>query len=108
MGRAERRMKERRKRIEERKDKILLSREDIMKMKMDVSDAVSDFSTEALLTCFAITMRRKDGYGPKRIFDRLQYVDELFGKILDGSKTIEDYKRELEDETGVKIKCDEE
>ena len=101
MGRAERRRAERRERIEDRKSKILMTRKDIAEMKKETSN----YNVEALMTCFALAGRRLHGYGHKRIMRELQYIDELMGEVIDGDVTIEDYKKELEDETGVVIKC---
>lgn len=106
MGRAEQRRLERRNRIENRKGKILVSPQDITKMKRDIFDDIDNFKTEALMTCFALAEHRLYGYGPKRIMRSLQYIDDLMGDILDGTKTIDDYKKELENEAGVAVRCD--
>lgn len=105
MGRAERRRAERRNRIEDRKSKILMTRKDIAEMKKEISEYSANYNVEALMTCFALAGRRLHGYGQKRIMRELQYIDDLMAGIIDGSVTIEDYKKELEDETGVVIKC---
>ena len=106
MGRAERRLKERRNRIEQKKSSVTMSRDDIRKMKQDISDEVSAYSVEALMTCFALANHRLYKHGPKRTMKTLQYIDELMGHIVDGSATIEDFKKELEEETGVKVQAD--
>ena len=100
MGRAERRKRERLDRIENRKDKILISKEDLSKKK----DDVTKYNVEVLMTCFALAEHRLYGFGQKRILRSLRYIDELMGSILDDSKTVNDYKKELEEETGLKIK----
>lgn len=105
MGRAERRRAERRERIENRKGKILMTSKDIAEMKREISEYSSNYNVEALMTCFALTGRRLHGYGQKRILRDLQYIDELMGEVLNGNTTIEDYKKELEDEASVVIKC---
>lgn len=105
MGRAERRRLERKKRIEERKEKVLLSRSEISRLKQDITSAATSYGTEALMTCFALAEHRLYGFGATRIFRSLSYIDELMGPIIEGEKTIEDYKKELETETGVKIEC---
>lgn len=106
MGRAERRLKARRDRIDNKKNSVTMSRDDIRKMKQDISDEVSAYSVEALMTCFALANRRLYGHGPERTMRTLQYIDDLMGHILDGSATIEDFKRELKDETGVSVQAD--
>lgn len=106
MGRAEKRRAERRNRIEDRKGKVLMSRRDINEMKRKLSDDISGYSTEALMTCFALAEHKLYGYGLKRLMRTLQYIDDLMGPIIREEATIEDYKKELEEKTGVVIKCD--
>lgn len=106
MGRAEKRRLERRSRIENRKDKVLMSRQDIAEMKKDVFQKVDNFRIEALMTCFALANHRLYGHGPKRIMRSLNLIDELMCDIYDDKATIDDYKKELEDNAGVIVKCD--
>lgn len=107
MGRAERRRAERYNRIEERKNKVLLTREEIASMKKDISHTVSSYSVESLMTCFALAEHRIYGFGAKRIGRCLQYVDELMGAIMDDTACMDDYVRELEEETGIVVKCED-
>lgn len=107
MGRAERRKAERRERIENRKDKILISKDHLSKSRKNLIDEANKYSTECLMTCFAITMHRLYGFGPKRIFRALEYIDGMMGEIIADRKTMDDYIKELEDETGVLIKTDD-
>lgn len=106
MGRAEKRKIERRNRIEENKDKVVMTKQELAKLKQDIRNETSAFTTEALMTCMALKDRRLRGYGQKRIMDDLQYVDELMGPIMSGEKTIDDYKRALREESNVVISCD--
>ena len=105
MGRAERRRAERNKRIEDRKDKILVTQKELRDLKRDTIRNTSNFDTEALMTCFALANRRLYKHGLERSLRTLQYVDELMGPILDGSKTVDDYRKELFDEIGLSISC---
>ena len=105
MGRAERRRMERNNRIEERKGKILMSPHDINEMKRNIAQDVTDFKIETLMTCFALANHRLYGHGATRTMRTLQYIDELMGPIATGEKTVDDYKRELEEEAKVIIKC---
>ena len=105
MGRAERRRSERNKRIQERKDKLLVSRKEIAGMKEDIANDVSEHNVETLMTCFALAAYRLHGFKYKRILRLLSFIDDLMSDILDGSATIEDYMQELENETGIIIKC---
>lgn len=82
-----------------------MSRDKLKEMKNQVSDDVSQYSVEALMTCFALAEHRLYGFGKKRIFRSLQYIDELMGTIIRDEATMETYKEELEKETGVKITC---
>lgn len=105
MGRAERRRLERKERIEDRKGKVALSRQELRHLREQVRDDVSGYSVEALMTCFALAERRVHKFGQKRIFKSLQYVEDLMKDIIDDKATIEEYKKQLEDETGIIIKC---
>lgn len=106
MGRAERRRSERRSRIEERKNKILMGRDELRKMKEEISYEASEYNTENLLTCFALTLVRK-GFDEDDIADSMRYLDGLMDDILSGKSTMEDYVKELEEKTGIIIRCKE-
>ena len=105
MGRAERRRAERANRIEERKGKILMSKQDLGKMQDSIRQDISNFNVEAILTCLALALHRKFKFGPKRIMRVLNYIDELMGGVVADIYTIDDYKQQLKEETGVVIKC---
>ena len=105
MGRAERRRAERANRIEERKGKILMSKQGLGKMQDSIRQDISNFNVEAILTCLALALNRKFKFGPKRIMRVLNYIDELMGGVVDDIYTIDDYKQQLKEETGVVIKC---
>lgn len=107
MGRQERRLAERRNRIENRKGKIPLSRKEIRDLKKQVSSDASAYSVEALMTCYALALRRLYGFGYKRLLRSLQAIDGLMEDVLNDVATIEDYKKILEDETGIIIRCDD-
>lgn len=85
-----------------------MSRQDIAKMKEEISKTASEYNVEALMTCFALAEHRLYGFGQKRILRTLSYIDELMGPIIEGTKTIEDYKKELEEKGNVIISCVEE
>lgn len=59
------------------------------------------------MMCFALTLSRK-GYTHEDIIDNLQYINYLMDDILSGKHTMEEYSKELEDSTGIIIKCKEE
>ena len=107
MGRAERRRQERRNRIEDRKTKILMRPEDIAAMKAKITEDVTEnfgsYSTEALMTCFALVNHRLYGHGWKRTMRTLEEIDKMMGPIADGTKTVHDLKKELEEEVGFKV-----
>lgn len=106
MGRAERRKSERLTRIQERKGKLLMSREDLGKIKEKLSYKASGYSTETLMTCFALALCRK-GLNDDEIVEYIQSIDGLMDGILSGENTMQDYLKELEDKTGLIIKCKE-
>lgn len=107
MGRAERRRLERKNRLEDRKEKILMRPEDIRKIKEEITAQVTDnfgsYSTEALLTCFALVNHRLYGHGLKRTMKTLAAIDEMMGPVAEGTKTVPELKQELEDEVGLKV-----
>lgn len=106
MGRALKRLAERRERLSKEKGKISLSPKDISALKQNVTKDATSYSAEALMTCFALAQHRLYGFGKKRILKTLHYIDCMMGSVLEGSITIEDYKKQLEDETGVIVRCD--
>lgn len=105
MGRVERRKAERYKRIERSKEEITMTRQELAEMRDKLSQNVLNYNVEALMTCFALAEHRLYGFGKTRILRSLQYIDDLMGEVNDGKASIEDFKRELEEETNVMIKC---
>lgn len=105
MGRAEIRKAERYKRIERSKEEITMTRQELAEMRDKLSQNVLNYNVEALMTCFALAEHRLYGFGKTRILRSLQYIDDLMGEVNDGKASIEDFKRELEEETNVMIKC---
>ena len=105
MGRTERRRAERRNRIEERKGKVLLSYSEINEIRRTASNDGSAYGVEALMTCYALALRRLYKFGRKRINRSLNYINDLMDDILEDKATIENYKQILEDETGIVIRC---
>ena len=105
MGRAERRKAERQARIEERKGKILIAPSDLAAIKKDIIYDVNSFKTEALMTCFALALHNKFGFGQTRIARALEEVDRMMGDILEDKATIDDYIKELEKKTGIGVQC---
>lgn len=106
MGRAERRRSERRARIDDRKNKILVTREELNKIKEEISYKMSGYSTENLMICFALALSRH-GFDEDDIAECLEYIDHLMDDIVTDKHTLEDYAKELEDTTGIVIKCKE-
>lgn len=107
MGRAERRRLERKNRLEDRNAKILMRPDDIKVMKekitKDVCNNFGSYTTEAMMTCFALANHRLWGHGWKRTMRTLQYIDELMGPINDGTKTMAELKDELMEEMHFKV-----
>lgn len=106
MGRSEMRKLERQKRIDSKKGKLIMSRDELFDVKRKAADDAIKYDVEALMTCFALAERRLYGFGKKRIFKSLGYIDELMTGIRNGTATMEDYKKELEEEAEVRISCD--
>lgn len=106
MGRSERRRLERKNRIEERKNKFLMSPTDIIKIKEKTLTEYDDYKIEALLTCFALANNELYGHNQEQTMNTLKYIDELMGKITRDESTIEDMKKQVEDQIGICIKCE--
>ena len=106
MGRAERRLAERRNRIDENKNKITMTREELKQYKDKIVTDTLNYNVEALFTCFSLAQHDIYGCGAKRISKTLQYIDDLMGDVTNDRITIEELKKKLEEETGVTIKCE--
>lgn len=104
MGRAERRRQERLQKLEEKRNSVTLNKEDLREIKEKISAEVAKSDVEILMTCFALAEHRLYGFGQKRILKSLQYIDTLMGDILSDSKSIDDYRTELEEEAHVVVK----
>lgn len=98
MNRAERRKAER-----NNNNKISMTIEELNSIKEHISDETSIASVDILMTCFALAEHRMHGFGKKRIKKSIDYIDELIEGIVNGESTIEDYKKELKEETDVTI-----
>lgn len=105
MGRAEKRKEEHRNAIEKRKGKLLVSHSDLSELKRQERDRISRYDVEALMSCFALAEHRLYSFGHKRIMRSLQYIDQLMNAIVEDKAVMEDYLKELEDETGIIVKC---
>ena len=100
MGRAERRRIERADRIENRKGKLLMSKDDLK----DIRAEISENNVQVLMTCFALANHQLYGHGQKRTLRTLTEVDRMMGEILDGTKTMDDFTRELREKCEVEVK----
>lgn len=105
MGRKDRRLAEKRGRKESRRGKKAYSRAEIGKIKDDAKQQVLEYNVEALFTCFALAQNRLFGHDVDQISQTLEYIDGLMGEVLEDKITIEELKKELEEETGVRIEC---
>lgn len=99
MGRSEKRKRE-----GYRKQKITMTVGDLEDFQKRVSLERDIYDTEALLTCFALVNRELWGHGRKRILRALNRILKLMEPILNDEMTIEDYKKQLLDETGILMK----
>ena len=112
MNRAERR---RAAREEGKQNKLYMSRQNnkqtkygltmdqIELVKKEVMDELSEYYITALMTCFALSEHRLYGHGKKRIYRSLEYVEDLMTSVMKGDTTVDEYKKQLEEETGVRI-----
>ena len=106
MGRAERRRQERSVRIGNKKGKIALRPDQIRKIKRDTADTVARYDVDALMTCFAQVLHTEYGWGSTRVLRALNAVDDMFGKVLNDGLSIDDMKRQLEDELGIRVQSE--
>lgn len=104
MGRAERRRQERMRKLEDKQNNVTLNRHDLNEIKEKIAADAAKYDVEILMTCFALTEHRLYGFGQKRILRSLNYIDLLMGNILQGCKTIDDYRDELDREASVIVK----
>lgn len=112
MNRAERR---RAAREEDKKNRLYSSRQNnkqtrygltidqINLVKKEVMDGLSEYYITALMTCFALSEHRLYGHGKKRINRSLEYIEDLMTDVMKGNATVDDYRKQLEEETGVRI-----
>ena len=107
MGRAERRRQERADRILDKKGRIALRPDEIRRMKRETADQISTFDVEVMLTCFAQVLHDQYGWGRVRVLRAMHAVDDTFGRILNGELSVDDMQKRLQDEVGLRIKCDE-
>lgn len=105
MGRVERRRAERNKRIEERKGKLLVSPKELSEIKQKLSYEAAGYSTESLMTCFALSLHHF-GMDSDQIAECIVHINSLMDAILNDECTMEDYKKELEEQTGIIIKSE--
>lgn len=103
MNRAERRKAERNNKRDIRKNEVRLTEEELNEIKERVSDAASITSVDILMTCFALAEHRMHGFGKKRIKRTIDYIDDLVEGIVNGDSTIDEYKKELKEETDITV-----
>lgn len=106
MGRAEQRRLERKNRIENRKGKIAMSRKDIAELQHEAAFARTKYDAEALMTCFGIIEHRVHKFGRTRIFRTFEAIDKLMQDIIEGRTTLEELKKELEEDVGVIVRSE--
>ena len=86
MGRAERRLAAKR------------------EQKTSIRD-VRNFDIDMLMTCFALSERRLYRFGRNRIAKSIGMVSKLMDDICSGKATLDDYKKELEEDAKVILKA---
>ena len=104
MGRAERRRTERNARINDRKNKLLITQEELHRIKDRLSYQESKYSTENLMACFGLVLSRR-GLPDEEIVSYLEDINKLMDDILSGEHIMQEYLNELENRTGIVIKC---
>lgn len=58
-----------------------------------------------IYTAVALMLRRHLGFGRKRIIDALHAFDDICGSVLDEDREWAEIMQELDDETGLIIRC---
>ncbi len=102
-GRKLRRQQERQAKIQENKESTRYKPAEITQMKKEIREQTSMYNVDMMLMCIALTEHRLYGFGSKRIYRTLEYIDSLMGDILENKATMGDYERALEEETGIRI-----
>ena len=107
MGRAERRREEKLKGLQGGSGRVSLSHKEIGRIKEAAETKILEYNVEALMTCFALVLEEMDEpvIGAGDIQMALARIDELMGAVLDGTASIEGYKKELELRTGLVVSC---
>lgn len=100
MNRTQRRRAEK----ESRKNEIRLTPDRIHEIKQDVTDRAIRVASEDLMTCFMYVMRKRFGFGEKRMLIALREIDALMGMINDEPEYMDEVKQVLRDEVGLEIK----
>lgn len=85
---------------------VTLNKVDLVNIKKDITDKASGYAVETLMSCFALVMARR-GQTEDQIAEDIQSINGLFDDVLDGNNTVEDYRAELEELTGIIIKVEE-
>ena len=105
MGRAERRREEKLKGLQGGSGRVSLSHKEIGRIKEAAETKILEYNVEALMTCFALEMYEIKGVWVEDIESALEGIDMRMDGIVHGEKTIEGYKKELEEKTGIIISC---
>lgn len=98
MTRAERRRANR-----ENQKKVTMTQGELNAMREEIIKQTSEYTVDALMSCFALSERRLYNFGRKRILRSLKRIDVLMHYISEGVYTPDDYKKIIEEEAGIKI-----
>ena len=108
MGRAERRRLERVQRHETKRGNISMSPYEYRQAMRETADRIATFDVELLHTCYALSLYDVFGLDGDDIAEGLEYIDDIFGRVLGGEVSARGLADELEEKTGVVVKFSKE
>lgn len=104
MGRKLKRKLERNKRIAEKKESVQMTYQELNDLKRKTAEDQNAYTVDNMCMLFALAEHRIHKFGYKRIFRTLNYIETLMDPIIKGEKTFEEYAKELEEETKIKVR----
>lgn len=110
MGREEKRKMERAARLEAKKKKpitgkntITLTLDELEEIKKQERIMTQNDMIMFFMSTLPLAEHRVHGFGKKRAIKTMKYVNVLMEGIIQGEKTIEDYRKECEEEVKIRV-----
>lgn len=103
MGRAENRKRERAARLDNNKNTIRLTYEQLEEIKKQERITTQNDIIMFFMSTLPLAEHRVHGFGKTRAIRTLKYINVLMEGITKGEKTIEDYRKECEEEVKIRV-----